>query len=114
MNKKLKRHKFSRCAYARNRYGPRSVYTMCDCDDSLYSECICTSLVQMIACPWFKHSKLAFMLEVTDKDLKDITELKQIHCKDSLQAKIRSAQKKAKSSMLRAQKEKCKRLNEGK
>ena len=98
MNKKLKRHKFSRCAYARNRYGPRSVYTMCDCDDSLYSECICTS----------------FMLEVTDKDLKDIAELKQIHCKDSLQAKIRSAQKKAKSSMLRAQKKKCKRIIEGK
>ena len=44
------------------------------------------------------------MLEVTDKDLKDITELKQIHCKDSLQAKIRSAQKKDKSRMLRAQK----------
>ena len=54
------------------------------------------------------------MLEVTDKDLKDIAKLKQIHCKDSLQVKIRSAQKKAKSSMLRAQKEKCKRLNEGK
>ena len=114
MNKKLKRHKFSRCTYARNRYGPRSVYTMCDCDDSLYSECICTSLVQMIACPWFKHSKLTFMLEVTDKDLKDIAELKQIHCKDSSQAKIRNAQKKAKSSMLRAQKKKCKRIIEGK
>ena len=54
------------------------------------------------------------MLEVTDKDLKDIAELKQIHCKDSLQAEIRSAQKKAKSSMLRAQKKKCKIILEGK
>ena len=54
------------------------------------------------------------MLEVTDKDLKDIAEFKQIQCKDSLQAKIRSAQKKAKSSMLRAQKKKCKRILVGK
>ena len=62
---------------------------------------------------WEDHA-FQGMIEFTNKDLKDIAELKQIHCKDSLQAKIRSAQKKAKSSMLRAQKEKCKRLNEGK